>query len=102
MSWKIVKTADFLIWMYGCNARTRDQVEMRLSRITEFNHFGDYKLLDDHLLELRWRNGMRVYFSVLSVQEDKILLLLMGGNKNSQSKDIARARRNLREYHEEN
>jgi len=41
-------------------------------------------------LELKWKNGRRVYYA--DIPEKKILLLL-GGNKNGQDKDIRQAKK---------
>lgn len=47
------------------------------------------------LAELRWNNGWRVYF----VREKAaIILLLNGGNKNAQKKDIEKARILIQKY----
>ena len=57
-------------------------------------YFGDHKEVDEKIdiWELKWKNGRRVYYAY--IPEEKILLLL-GGNKNGQSKDIAKAKRIL-------
>jgi putative addiction module killer protein len=44
----------------------------------------------DGILELKWKNGRRVYYA--TIPEKKILLLL-GGNKNGQDKDIRQAKK---------
>ena len=57
---------------------------------------GDYKSLDGGLFELRidYGPGYRVYFTR---KEDVIILLLIGGDKSSQKRDIARARAMMEE-----
>lgn len=47
--------------------------------------FGDHKQVSDHVWELRWENGRRIYCSLIPVSQ---VLLLLGGNKNGQTKDI--------------
>ena len=37
------------------------------------------------LTEIKWKNGRRVYFSVIG---NKVILLLIGGYKNAQNKEI--------------
>jgi putative addiction module killer protein len=61
-------------------------------------NLGDYKSLGDGLYELRFNEGIRVYFSQIGQT-----LLLTGGNKNTkrdQSADIEKARGYLRNYRE--
>ncbi len=53
-------------------------------------NFGDYKDLKCGIWELKWINGRRIYFTFIG--ETKILLLF-GGNKNGQSKDISYAKK---------
>ncbi len=61
----------------------------RLSRI-ENGNFGDFKQLSDNLFEFRFffGSGFRVYYTI---KGGKIVLLLVGGNKSSQRKDIDKA-----------
>ncbi|GAB5412168.1 MAG: hypothetical protein ChlgKO_12820 [Chlamydiales bacterium] len=73
----------------------RKLVESRLFRLEEANHFGDAKFLGDHLAELRWKNGTRVYFYKVNNNE---VYLLLGGYKNAQIKEIKKARILLRRY----
>jgi putative addiction module killer protein len=70
----------------------------RLERL-KIGNFGDYKDLKDNLFELRFFNkecsGLRVYFTK---RENKIILLLSAGNKDSQQKDIQRAKLLIMQY----
>ena len=54
-------------------------------------NFGDAKSLGDsvHELRLNFGPGYRVYFTR---RGERIILLLCGGDKGSQSRDIARAK----------
>ncbi len=40
-------------------------------------------------------NGLRVYFSVVLGENEKVFLVLIGGNKNSQPQDIRLAKKLL-------
>ena len=64
--------------------------------------FGDHKDLKGNLFELRFFNkglaGLRIYYTIKSNGE--ILLLLNGGNKSSQTKDIQKARELIIKYKE--
>jgi len=67
----------------------RNRVLARLARI-ENGNFGDYKQLSASLYELRFffHGGLRIYYSIC---DGEIVLLLCGGDKSSQKKDIKRA-----------
>ena len=75
--------------------KTKAQVLARLYRISEYGHFGDAKHLNEKLSELRWKNGLRIYFTLIHNTEKQLVLLLVGGTKNSQKKDILKAKRSL-------
>lgn len=63
------------------------------------NNFGDYKQLAENLYEMRVfvSPGYRIYYTK---QENTLYFLLTGGDKSSQSKDIERALKMLREMEE--
>jgi putative addiction module killer protein len=89
---KIKKTPEFSEWMESLQIKPRAQVEARLHRIEVYGFFGDAKSLGDSLAELRWTNGLRVYFCYEKDQSEKIVIVLLGGIKNAQEKDIKKAR----------
>ncbi|WP_404358529.1 type II toxin-antitoxin system RelE/ParE family toxin [Methylotuvimicrobium sp. KM1] len=57
----------------------------------ENGHFGDCKPLDGRLFELRcfFGGGLRVYYTI---RHEQIVLLLVGGDKSSQDRDIEKAK----------
>ncbi len=58
-------------------------------------------MLAEGLLELRWKNGRRVYYSIIekiSLKSNEFVLILLGGLKNEQKKDIQKAKRILKRY----
>lgn len=92
---KIKQTKEFILW--GNTLTVKEQVKLaaRLERIANYGHFGDAKSLGSGLAELRWQNGWRVYF----VKTEKtVILLLSGGHKNGQKKDIEKARLLIQRY----
>jgi len=91
----IRSTPEFDEWLSRRNARERAQVDNRLDRIREHSHFGDRKYLGDDLFELRWRSGRRVYYAICTVMEENAALMLLGGSKNAQERDIRYARKIL-------
>ena len=67
----------------------------RIDRVQNGN-FGDFKSLGGNLFELRFffGGGLRIYYTVRNHQ---VILLLNGGNKSSQSKDIEKAKQMIQE-----
>lgn len=83
-------------WLKGLKDRsTRNKVLARIDRVQNGN-FGDFKSLDDNLFELRFffGGGLRIYYTIRNRQ---IVLLLNGGSKSSQSRDIEKARQIIQE-----
>lgn len=95
MKLQVEQTAEFLDWFKELNLKDQLQIDSRIQRIRDHAHFGDVKNLGSGLAELRWKNGRRVYFSKT---EAVIILLLNGGLKNDQKKDIQKARILLERY----
>ena len=79
--------------MHSLSSAYTNRVLSRLYRLEQGN-FGDYKRLDDRICELRlfFGKGYRIYYAI---EGKNIMLLLNGGDKSSQSKDIKKAQRIL-------
>lgn len=84
------KTNIFDKWL----AKLRDvngkaRILTRIKR-AEFGNFVDHKALGNGLYEMRIDTGpgYRIYYTQV---KDKIIILLSGGNKSSQGKDIKKA-----------
>lgn len=75
--------------------KEKGQILARLQNIKNFSHFGDVKYLGKGLAELRWKNGRRIYFYR---EDNKIIILIIGGLKNEQKKDIKKAYLLLKRY----
>lgn len=88
--YEIRRTDVFSKWLDRLrDARARARVLSRLTRLEEGN-LGDTKPLGDGVSEFRidYGPGYRVYYT----QRDKtIIILLVGGDKSTQSRDIKRA-----------
>jgi len=93
--YKILQTDEFEEWLDDEPAKSRVQIAKRIAKIKEEGHFGDHKPVRDHVWELRWENGRRVYYSLIPVTQ---VLLLLGGNKNGQNKDIHQAEKIYKEW----
>jgi putative addiction module killer protein len=77
--------------------RAKSRILIRLDRVKEGN-LGNYKSLGDDIYELRIPEGKgyRIYYGH---EDDTLILLLCGGNKSSQSKDIKQAKKYWSNYH---
>jgi putative addiction module killer protein len=96
MRYEIISTSSFDKWLKGLRDRTtRNKVLARIDRVQNGN-FGDFKLLGDDLFELRFffGAGLRIYYTIRNHQ---IVLLLNGGSKPNQSRDIEKARQMIQE-----
>ena len=71
----------------------------RVSRIKDGN-FGDHKSVGDGVSELRIivGAGYRVYYTQ---RKETIVILLIGGDKSTQAKDIAKAKKIAKEFQDE-
>ena len=92
---QIQETDDYLDWLGNLTKKEQAKVKARISRIENDEYFGDVKKLGNDLAELRWKNGWRVYFSRIG---HKKIVLIIGGHKNEQEKDIKKARILLRRF----
>lgn len=95
MKYKLLKTEEYDDWLEEQPARSRVQIADRLDKIKDEGYFGDYKNVRDNVWELRWKNGRRIYYSFIPVEQ---VLLLIGGNKNGQTKDINQAEKIYKEW----
>ena len=99
MKYELRSTAQFDKWFSRLKDRsTRIKILARLNRI-ENGNFGDFKSLGNDLFELRFffGAGLRIYYTI---QGDKLVILLAGGNKSTQVKDIEKATMLLKELEE--
>ena len=88
----ILKTAEFDRWFRKLTyLRAKAKILLRIQRLETAGHYGDCKALGDGLMELRIHEGKgyRVYFKE---EGNTIVILLLGGNKSTQQKDIEKAR----------
>ena len=98
---KIYVTSDgrqpYSEWLRNLrDTMTVARIRTRIDRIEEGN-LGQYKDLGTGLFEFKFSfgPGYRVYFAV---DGDEIILLLSGGDKGSQRKDIEKAREYWTDY----
>jgi putative addiction module killer protein len=67
----------------------KQRILARIDRLYERN-FGDHKYIDDGVWEMRmtFGGGIRIYYGI---HKDEIVLLLNGGDKSTQQRDIKKA-----------
>lgn len=77
------------MWLCSLDKSARKRILLRLDRLQDGN-FGDYKKLNKFLYELRFNfdSGYRIYYTM---ENKTIILLINGGNKKTQAKDIKSA-----------
>lgn len=78
------------------DAPTRRRIIQRVTRL-ESGNYGDFKTLKDGVFELRlsFGSGYRVYFGE---EGETLVILLCGGDKSTQKKDIETAKNYWKEY----
>jgi putative addiction module killer protein len=74
----------------------RGRVNARIRRIEEFGNYGDCEPVGDGVFELKLDvgPGYRVYFGI----DEGEIILLLGGDKDTQDADITKAGEYWKEY----
>ncbi|WP_187478128.1 type II toxin-antitoxin system RelE/ParE family toxin [Amniculibacterium sp. G2-70] len=88
----IEKTAEFDKWLRKLkDTRAKAKVLFRIQKLEKDEHFGDYEPVGNGIRELKinYAKGYRIYFKET---DGKIIILLIGGDKSSQQKDIEKAK----------
>lgn len=91
----IYNTPEYDEWLKTQPAKSQVQIRQRISHIQDNGYFGEHKNVEDGVWELKWKNGRRIYYAYIP---EKKILLLLGGNKNGQGKDIHQAKKILHKY----
>ncbi len=98
--YQFYRTADFDTWL----SRLKDNIGkariIKRIRAAEAGNLGDCKPVGDSVYEMRVHvgPGYRVYYTQVG---SLVYLLLLGGDKGSQTRDIKRASKLARELREE-
>ena len=93
------ETAEYSKWLRKLrDLNARVAILKRIIRIGNGN-LGDYKSVGDKVLELRvdCGPGYRLYFTK---KNNELILLLIGGDKSTQKRDIEKAKALAAEYEE--
>ena len=93
----ILRSATFDRWLH--RMRDRQAINRIVARLlaVEDGHLGDVRPVGDGVSEMRvqYGPGYRIYFIK---QQAKLVILLCGGIKDSQRRDIQKAKRMAREW----
>jgi putative addiction module killer protein len=86
----------FRSWLERLDVPTRQRIQARVFRF-QLGNLGDHKSIGGGVWEARldFGPGYRIYFGK---EGSKIILLLLGGDKSSQPKDIERAQLSWSRY----
>lgn len=90
------KTAEFSGWYQSIDTIAQTKVDARLDNMKD-GDFSSSRNLQNGLFETKWQNGMRVYYSRKKIANADVIVL-WGGFKGSQKRDIPRAQRIKRRY----
>jgi len=92
----IEKTDEFDKWLRKLkDLRAKAKILFRIQKIETDEHFSDCEPVGDGIRELKidYAKGYRVYFKE---SDGKIIILLIGGDKSTQQRDIDKAKEILK------
>ena len=92
VKYTVVQSGMFRRWLKNLrDRRARARIVVRIERVAEGN-FGDHRSVGGGVGELRIDvgAGYRIYYTI---RNNAVVILLCGGDKSRQQKDIERARR---------
>lgn len=87
------KTTEFDKWIRKLkDLRAKSKILFRIQKLETDEHYGDCKPVGDGISEMRinYAKSYRVYFKN---KETKLVILLIGGEKSTQQKDIEKAKK---------
>jgi putative addiction module killer protein len=88
----IEKTVEFDKWLRKLkDIRAKAIILFRIQKVENDGHFGDCELVGDGIRELKidFAKGYRIY---LKEKDRRVIILLVGGDKSTQQKDIKKAK----------
>ncbi len=81
-------------WLNKLDNSQKAKVLVRIERL-KLGLYGNCKTISGELKELKFDSGLRIYFYE---ENDVIVILLNGGGKQRQSKDIELAKKYMQDY----
>ena len=96
---RVYRSRTYKAWFAGLNKNEQRIVDTRIDKYRLQDQLLNTKSLDRSLglWEFKWKSGLRVYFSLIEDSQGRLMLLLLGGNKNTQAIDIKEARKIVRD-----
>ena len=94
--YSIEKTVEFDKWFRKLkDLKAKAKILFRIQKIEIDEHFGECESVGNGIRELKidYAKGYRVYFKE---SENRIIILLIGGDKSTQQQDIERAKNILK------
>lgn len=91
---RVYRSKSYKDWHKSLTEKDRRIIDARIDTFKKDGTLVHFKQLDKKLslFEFKWSGGIRVYFSLLQDNDGNFMLLLEGGNKNSQPQDIVSAK----------
>lgn len=96
MNYQVTQSDAFRRWLRGLrDKQARARIAVRIDRLEE-GYFGDHQSVGQGVSEMRVHagKGYRVYYTI---RGKTAVILLCGGDKSSQRRDIGRAHQMARE-----
>jgi putative addiction module killer protein len=97
----IYKTSNdkepYVEWLESLDRTVRARIKARFTKIQETNNLGIYEPVGDGVFEFKFDfgPGYRIYFGF---KRDTFLILLFGGHKKGQQRDIDKAKEYWRDH----
>lgn len=96
--YQVFEADEYREWLATETLKSQRQIQHRVLRVEEEGHFGHHKYLQGAgIWELKFNDGRRIYYSLIPQSN---VVLLLGGNKNGQEKDIKKAAKIFNEIEE--
>lgn len=91
-------SSPFSDWINQLDGSLKFRIQARILKLRDEDYFGHSKRIVSGLYELKFKNlggGVRIYFGK---EGNQLMILLCGGNKSSQDRDIELAKKYWEDY----
>ena len=92
----VLRMKHFEEWFREQDEEVQARIQMRIDHIAFDGHFGWIHYFDG-IIELKWKSGLRIYTARIG---QALIVVLGGGTKHGQRKDIKKAKKLLEEVKE--